>query len=201
MKRMSKKLVSLMLALVMTLSMAMSVCAAPATAKSTVQVPIKAVVSAAAVDGTEDEVVFDTTVTVNTDNPQTLLQAVEAITSSQGLSLKTRTASDGTYIEGIDGYETVNKYPTPTSWVGEYWKVRVKAGDIVTEYGDRPSWAAAPPAAGGWFDSLLAPSNLKLGVENNQMYTWVSDPAQSTGGFKTDTVAVELIYVHEEMSW
>lgn len=200
-----KRFLGVALALAMVFTMNLGVFAANSSESTTKTIPLKIVVSANAAGTAADISLLDTTVTVPTDGTKTVFDVVKEKVEEQGWAFEASESSDGKYFKKIAVYDTVNNYG-PNSWEGYYWNLKLQAGSTVTVKGTDPvpDWAVQsgyPAKPGELFDSLLAPSNVKFGVENFHMYTYTAEPTDATAGFTTDTDGITLTYLKDSMEW
>lgn len=200
-----KRFLGVALALAMVFTMNFGVFAADSSESTTKTIPLKIMVSADIVDEAEDVPLLETDITVPTNGTKTVYDVVKEEVEDIGLEFEGNVASDGVYIKKIGDMDTIDIWGNNT-WEGYYWKLELQAGSTVTLKGTDPvpDWAIEagyPAQPGEMFSSLLAPSNIKLGVENFHMYTYTDNPTSATAGFVTDTDAITLTYVTESMSW
>lgn len=195
MKRLSKKLIALVMAMTMVLAMGVtSFAATPSNNKITVPVKVEIVTLPSNYTGTQQVgVLFDDDVTINL-RQNTAPTAMDFIDAT-GLTISK--SSDGQYISAISGVENYDETYTSNYYKGYSWMIDLKAGSSVTLTGTAPSWADPAPSANAWFSSPLAATNVNM--KGSQFFPY--DYSDQSAGFTTSVEGIVVKYVMTEASW
>lgn len=196
MKRLSKKLIALVMAMTMVLAMGVTSFAATPDEDDLITVPVKVEIVnlPSSYSGSQQVgVIFNGNVTIDTTDQQnpTVMDFIDAT----GLTISK--SSDGQYISAINGVANYDETYTSNYYKGYSWMIDLKAGSSVTLTGTAPSWADPAPSANAWFSSPLAATNVNM--NGSQFFPY--DYSDQSAGFTTSVEGIVVKYVMTEASW